>query len=161
MDERKLMQERCRNCPNRCRIAKVLGRLTRTDIAQDCDGPVKVEHGVVKTQVEWIRDELVCGREEIVPHVGEVPYDPSRLVWVNGDGSRHAAFVAGDEDSLVTHYASLGVTELLDAVSDVQRAEANDRTLEARRAYDTMRDKGFLYVQSVGRNDGDGSRDSL
>lgn len=176
MTERQPTPEKCDSCPNRGKISKALARVA----GSNCEGPVTVSHGVIRTYIhqkgesseipeefkgarmvgdseeerysktDWT-SEVVCGLEPIEPREGEVPYSPSRPTWTNEDGSRYAAFVSGDTESLRDHYAELGVEELLDAVSEVQAAEDANNPLGEQTAHDKIAARGLSLAAVVGR----------
>ena len=52
MTERRMSSEKCANCPNRGRIAKLLARATRQrERAEGCEGVTTVSHGQIVTQI--------------------------------------------------------------------------------------------------------------
>lgn len=133
----------CADCPNRSRIVQALAGLAGIPRAEGCSGSVIVSRGKIVTQVrqecepappsntwntatssifggerrysrvDWT-EERVCGLEEVKPHEGEVPFDPSGDgAWVR-DGQRYVAFIAGDEQSLRDNRAILAVMSALD-----------------------------------------------
>lgn len=68
------------------------------------------------SRTDW-KTEEVCGRDEIKPRDGEVPYDPFSpdLIRVNPDGKRYAAFISGDEAQIKDHRGMLATMALLDS----------------------------------------------
>lgn len=52
MTEKQVSSEKCTDCPNRGRIAKLLARATRQSKQADgCEGVIIVSHGQIVTQV--------------------------------------------------------------------------------------------------------------
>jgi len=52
MTERQVSTEKCTDCPNRGRVAKLLARTTQqSELAEGCEGSVRVSHGQIITQV--------------------------------------------------------------------------------------------------------------
>lgn len=183
MTERLVAPEKCVNCPNRGRIARLLARAAQQDeVADGCEGSVKVSHGQIVTQVRAGREpsppqetwtsmtgsatpggerrysrtdwttEIVCGREPIEPHEGEVPYAlGGEFLRTNRDGQRVAAFIKGDENELSDHYGKLGIMELLDAATEMEDAEAVGDTETADKAVEKIRQYGFDKPISAGR----------
>lgn len=182
MNERQPSAEQCRNCPNRGKLSKLLARVAGTsELADGCEGMVKVAHGEIQTHVrlpgepdvtkeefDWnvlvgSRDgtrsysrkewttEEVCGREPIEPRQGEVPHRRGELVWKNADGERRAMFIKGDEEELAEHYGQQAMMDLIDAGIAMEDAEDAGDTEAAQQALDKIEQYGFSKPITAGR----------
>lgn len=109
------------------------------------------------SRTDWTR-ETVCGREPIEPREGEVPYSLSRPTWTNEDGTRRAAFITGDEESLRDHYGSLEIIGMLNAVSEMQAAEDEGDLSGVQEAQGKIEGYGFRLDATAGRRDGKTSK---
>ena|GEM_PF-6383000 len=107
-------------------------------------GPARDDSGRRRySKTSWTI-ETVCGREAIEPREDEVPYDTSKVFWTNKDGSRHAAFITGDEEQISEHRSSQGIMALLDNVSRLQDEKSN--------ATKNIADMGFTILALAGRD---------
>lgn len=146
--------EQCRTCPNRSTLSRAMARIAgKPELVDGCEGMVTVSHGLIETETcrygepapdrskfNWHtmsgsdhgktytrtiwQTEQICGRESIEPREGEIPFSATRPTWVAEDGSRHAAFITGEEVALQEHFSVLSIMDLLDATTEMQRAEA-------------------------------------
>ncbi len=183
--------DHCHNCPNMGRIKKVLAKLGGLpELAEGCEGSVKVSHGEIQTYVrrsgdpdpdkigfkwntlvgdayyggeerysrtDWMT-EHVCGRDEIAPREGEVPYGlRGEYVRTNKDGKRVAAFIKGDEKELDEHRGTLAIMDLLHATTEMEDAEDAGDTEGANLALNKINQYGFSKPISAGRR-GSGRR---
>lgn len=112
-------------------------------------GPARDDSGRRRySKTSWTI-ETVCGREAIEPREDEVPYDTSKVFWTNKDGSRHAAFITGDEEQISEHRSSQGIMALLDNVSRLQAENATED--EKNNATHNIADMGLTILASAGR----------
>lgn len=99
----------------------------------------------------WGEDEVICGRKPIEQRPNEVPFTTLNQPWTNVDGSRHAAFVSGNEIAIQGHLSKIFNQALLDSVSDYQAAQREGDDEGAQEALDEIADSGFSLEAVVGR----------
>jgi hypothetical protein len=66
-------------------------------------------------------------------------------------GSRHAAFLKGDEEQMADHGTQMGIMELLDAVDEMQDAEDEGDIGGEADARNKIAAQGFTVVATAGR----------
>lgn len=104
------------------------------------------------TGTKW-SSEIVCGKVEVKLAENEMYYDETRPSIVV-DGMKHVAIMRGDEEGFGDHLAAMGVRDLLDAVTEMQIAEANGDYAAAEDAVGKVEDRGFGIAGVAGRDDG-------
>lgn len=166
-------------------MARIVGDNT---LAEGCDGKVRVEHGKVRTVVRgpgepvpskrefnwssmtadraggreytgitWTHED-VCGRDPIEPRQGEVLYDTNRPIVTAKDGSRHTAYIEGDDRSIASVRAGQAIMNLIDASYDLEDAENRGDDDGARRAEDIIKSYGFDRPV-IAQSDNDGRKE--
>lgn len=136
MSEEKLScEQQCASCPNRSRLSRVMAKLAfEPDIAEGCEGYVVVSRGQIiaaerqpgepKPEGKWNcfswntdsnvrryartvwRTERVCGREVILPAMGEVIYADDST---DENGHRWMAFISGEEQDIINAQFAIGL----------------------------------------------------
>lgn len=120
-------EQQCASCPNRGRLSRVMAKMAfEPDIAEGCEGYVVVSRGNIVAverqpgepkpegkwncfswntesnvrryaRTEW-QTEKVCGREAILPAMGEVIYADDST---DKKGHRWMAFISGEEQDII------------------------------------------------------------
>lgn len=139
----------CADCPKRSLVSRFVANATGVMPPEDCQGKVTVSRGTIVgwsqpasepwpdrstwnvmtcpvngegdarySRTEWQADR-VCGREEVVPQEGEVPY--AGLGVIEGDdGQRYAAYVKGSEQDIACRKSLWAIMSLLGIPVDNQ-----------------------------------------